>query len=172
MKRVIVLLACSSALSACTSFNWSMPSMDMGSAFKSAPATVNVRVESQPQGAEARGSGGGACRTPCTLALPANGTSTVSFTLQNFLPTQVPVTVRSVRETWDNAESGAVGEQVSIDPNPVFAALEPAPPPPPKRVAPKPAPKPRAQAPKPQQQQQQPAQAPAFGPAPPPPGFR
>lgn len=170
MKRVIVLLACGSALSACTSFNWSMPSMDFG--MKSTPATVNVRVESQPQGAEARGSGGGACRTPCTLALPANGTSTVSFTLQNHLPAQVPVTVRTVRETWDNAESGASGEQVTIDPNPVFAILDPAPPPPPpKRAAPKPAPKPRVQ----QQQQppqQQPAQAPAFGPAPPPPGFR
>jgi hypothetical protein len=169
MKRVIVLLACGSALSACTSMNLSMPSMDFGGALKGSPATVNVRVESQPQGAEARGSGGGACRTPCTLAVPANGTSTVSFTLQNYLPTQVPVTVRTVRETWDNAESGAVGEQVTIDPNPVFAILDPAPPPPPPKRAPA-KPKPRAQAPKPQQQQQQPA--PAFGPAPPPPGFR
>jgi hypothetical protein len=167
MKRVIVLLACGVALSACTSSNWSMPSMDLGGALKGSPQTINVRVESQPQGAEAKGSAGGACRTPCTLALPANGTSTVSFTLQGYLPASVPVSVRTIRETWDNAESGSVGEQVTIDPNPVFAALEPTPPPPPKRAPPKKAPKPK-QAPA----AQAPAPAPGFGPAPPPPGFR
>jgi hypothetical protein len=140
--------------------------------FSGAPATVNVRVESQPQGAEARGSTGGACRTPCTLALPATGTSTVSFALQGYLPAAVPVAVRVVRET-DLPETGTGGEHVTIDPNPVFAVLDPAPPPPPPRRAapPKPRQQPRAQQPQ-QQPQQQPAQAPQFGPAPPPPGFR
>jgi hypothetical protein len=146
--------------------NWSMPSMDLG--FKGSPATVNVRVESQPQGAEARGSAGGGCRTPCTIALPANATSSVSFTLQGYLPVSVPVAVRSVRETWDNAEAGTVAEQVSIDPNPVFAVLDPAPPPPPPRRAAPPKPR-QAQPPK---QQPVAAPAPQFGPAPPPPGFR
>ncbi len=165
MKRVIALLAGSAALSACSSFNWSTPSFDMSS-LGGGPQTVNVRIESEPQGAEAKGPTGAGCRTPCTLALPANGTTTVSFALQGYLPQAVPVTVRVMRETWDNAESGAAGEQITIDPSPVVALLEPAPPPPPKRRA---APK-KKPAPKPQQ----PAAAPPpqFGPAPPPPGFR
>jgi hypothetical protein len=161
MKRVIALLACSSALSACGSMNWSVPSMDLG--MKSSPQTVNVRVESQPQGAEARGPVGG-CRTPCALALPT-GTSSVNFALQGFQSQSVPVSVRPVRETFDLSEAGTTGEQVAIDPNPVVAILDPLPPPPPpRRAAPRPAPKPRAQP--------APAPAPQFGPAPPPPGFR
>lgn len=165
MKRVVLLLACSGALSGCGSFNWSMPTMDMGSSFSGAPGTVNVRVDSQPQGAEARGSNGGGCRTPCSLPLPANGTSTVNFALQGYLPAALPVSIRTTRETLENGESGAMGDQVVIDPNPVFAVLDPAPPPPPpKRARPKQPPKPK--------QQPVAAPAPQFGPAPPPPGFR
>ncbi|HWM48978.1 MAG TPA: hypothetical protein VNR11_18915 [Xanthobacteraceae bacterium] len=167
MKRVIALLAGSAALSACSSLNWSTPSFDLGS-FGGGRQTVNVRVESEPQGAEAKGPTGNGCRTPCTLAVPANSTTTVSFTLQGFQPQAVPVTVNVMRETWDNAESGAAGEQVAIDPNPVVAILEPVPPPPPPRRR---APPKRTAAPKPKPQPA-PAQPPQWGPAPPPPGFR
>jgi hypothetical protein len=166
MKRVIVLVACSSALSACGSTNWSVPSMDLGLG-GGTPQTVNVRVESQPAGAEARGPSGN-CRTPCTLAIPANGTSSVNFALQGYQAQSVPVSVRQQRESFEMSETGTIGEQVSIDPNPVFAVLDPVPPPPPpRRAAPKPPPKPRAATPAPA-----PAPAPQFGPAPPPPGFR
>ncbi len=131
-----------------------------------APQTVNVRVESQPAGAEARGPSGN-CRTPCSLAIPATGTSTVNFSLQGYQAQSVPVVVRQLRESFDMSEAGTIGEQVSIDPNPVFAVLDPVPPPPPpRRAAPRSSPKPRAQ-PAPA-----PAPAPQFGPAPPPPGFR
>jgi hypothetical protein len=137
--------------------------MDLG--LKSAPQTVNVRIESQPSGAEARGPAGN-CRTPCTLALPTTGTSSVNFALQGYQTQSVPVTVRPIRESFDMSETGSLGEQYAIDPNPVVAVLDPVPPPPPpRRAAPRQA-KPRAQ-PAPA-----PAPAPQFGPAPPPPGFR
>ncbi len=170
MSRIAALLACSFALSACSSLsNWSVPSLDMA-AFKGSPAGVGVRVESQPEGAEARLPNGQGCRTPCTLAVPAAGTTSVSFALQGYLPQSVPVTVTAGKDTWDNSEAG-VPDTPRIEPNPVFAALELAPPPPPpprkksppRRAAkpaapPPPAPPPAAQA------------APGFGPAPPPPG--
>jgi hypothetical protein len=144
---------------------------DLG--FKSSPATVSVRVESQPQGAEARGPGGN-CRTPCSLALPANGNSSINFALQGYQAVSVPVSVRQVQEASEMTESGSLGEQVAIDPNPVVAVLDPNPPaPPPRRAAPaKPKPKPRAQPAAAAPVQQQPQQQPQFGPAPPPPGFR
>jgi hypothetical protein len=180
MKRVFAVLACGSLLSACGSTNWSMPSMDM-SAFKTAPATTSVRVESEPAGAEAKAPTGPGCRTPCTLPLAANGTTVVSFSLQGYLPHSIPVTVSSSRESGDLPDSGAA-ESTRVDPSPVFAALEvaPPPPPPPRKKAPPPKAKPRpkpapaAQAappPPPPQQQQQPGFGPPAG-APPPSVFR
>ena len=129
MKRVLAIMACGVSLSACGSMNWSMPSMDM-SAFKTAPISASVRVESEPAGAEAKAPTGPGCRTPCTLALPANGTTVVSFSLQGYLPHSIPVTITTAREGGDLPESGAA-DSVRVDPSPVFAALEIAPPPPP-----------------------------------------
>jgi hypothetical protein len=176
MKRVIAVMACGASLSACGSFNTS--SFDMSSAFKSTPATADVRVESDPAGAEAKGPTGPGCRTPCTLQLPVTGATTVTFSLQGYLPTTAPVTITTASEAGDLGDSG-VAETIRIDPDPVFAQLQVAPPPPPpprKKATAKPKPRKPAAAP---QAQQAPApapppQQPGFGPPqqPPPSVFR
>jgi hypothetical protein len=107
------------------------------------------------------------------LAVPGNGVSDVTFSLQGYLPQTVAVNISNTRESSDIPETGMT-EQIRIDPNPVFASLELVPPPPPaarKRTPPKPRPTPQptaSAAPPPQQQpaqqgwgppqQQQPAQ--------------
>jgi hypothetical protein len=138
-----------------------MSSWDM-SLFKNSPTTVTVRAESNPSGAEARSVGGTSCRTPCVLALPANNVSDVTFSLQGYQSQSVAVNVTSVRESSDMPEAG-MADQVRVDPNPVFATLEPAPPPSPahRRAPAKPKPKPAtaaAPAPATTATQQQPAQ--------------
>jgi hypothetical protein len=171
MARLLAFFALGTALAGCSGY--SIPSMDM-SMFKSSPATVTVRTESNPSGAEARSAGGTSCRTPCVLALPANGVSNVTFSLQGYQPQTVAVNVTSVRESLDLPDTG-MAEQIRIDPNPVFAALEPTPPPAPpvrKRAPAKPKPQPAAAAaPPPPPPQQQPAQQ-AWGPPQQQPGFR
>lgn len=159
MKRVFAVLACGASLSACESFNTS--SFDMSGMFKSSPATTEVRVESDPSGAEARGATGPGCRTPCTLQLPVSGATTVTFSLQGYLPTSVPVSITTASEAGGLGDSG-VAESVRVDPNPVFAQLQiaPPPPPPPRKKAPA-KPKPRKPAAAPQAQQ---APAPAAQP--------
>lgn len=157
------MLALGTALAGCSS-------LGLGGSTSSG-ATVTVRAESNPAGAEARAQVGAPCRTPCALEIPASGTSSVTFSLQGYLPQTIPVTVTAGREA-DLSETGVV-DQTRIDPNPVFAVLEPAPPPPPpvrRKPAPrKPRPAPAAQpAPPPPPPQQQ-----GFGPPqqpPPPPG--
>jgi len=169
MKRLIAIAACSAAVAGCADLNMSMPSMD---AFKPAPATVDARVESEPAGAEAKATNGQSCRTPCTLAIPADGSTTVTFTLQGYLPQSVPVTVSTVRSEDEMSDSGVIANPIRIDPNPVMAMLEVEPPPPPprkKKAAPRKKPAPRAAAPA-----QPPAAAPppaqdGFGPPNPPP---
>ena len=152
MARLIACLALSTALAGCSGY--SLPSMDM-SMFSTSPQTVAVRTESNPSGAEARSQGGTSCRTPCVLALPANGVSNVTFSLQGYQPLTVAVNVSSVREAADMPEGG-MSEQIRIEPNPVFASLEIAPPPAParKRTPAKPKPATTASAPPPPPPQQ------------------
>ena len=98
----------------------------MGDYFKSTPPTVQVQLDSTPQGADARTSLGPGCKTPCSVSLPApeNGNFTVTYSLNKFQPATVPVTV--VRNPGDFASAGTV----NVDPNPVVAQLQPAGPPP------------------------------------------
>jgi hypothetical protein len=118
-----------------------MPSFDLGGGGGGGGA--ELRLDSEPPGAEARTSTGQACRTPCVLAVPA-ADQTVTFTLDGFLPQAVPLQVRLPSDPrWDpNAVTGA-----QLTPNPVIVALEAAPPP----VARRPAPKKRRAAPPPRQ---------------------
>ena len=99
-----------------------MPSFDLGGG---GGGGTELRLDSEPPGAEARTSTGQACRTPCVLAVPA-ADQTVTFTLAGFLPQAVPLQVRLPSDPrWDpNAVTGA-----QLTPNPVAVALEPAPPP-------------------------------------------
>jgi hypothetical protein len=123
---------------------------------KSAPAATTMQFESEPAGAEAKTSLGQACRTPCTLAAPANE-FTVSFSLPGYQPQTVPVRV---------VADGNDPDAARLVPNPVFVELQPAGPaavvrtPAPAKKKPRPAsrPGPTAMAP---EQAPSPAPAPA-----------
>ncbi|HSV24004.1 MAG TPA: PEGA domain-containing protein [Xanthobacteraceae bacterium] len=97
----------------------------------SKPSTINtvVRVESEPPGAEAKAPGGQGCRTPCSLNVAAAGDFTVNFALNGYLPQSVSARVfppDDPRGDSEFASSALVGPRVV--PDPIFAALEPAPP--------------------------------------------
>ena len=135
MKRTrsIAVVACSLGLAACSSWNTSwMPSFG---AFSSEPATATLTIESEPPGADASISTGASCRTPCSLALPVADTL-VSYALRGYLPQTVPVRPLP----GESGLFGSLGTATQFDPNPVFAALQPAtplkPPPPTKRKRP------------------------------------
>ena len=96
--------------------------------FKSAPPTVQVRLESNPPGADATTSLGQGCKTPCSVSVPAPDTPfTVAFALPKFQPASVPVNV--IKNPGDFTTPASV----TTDPNPVFAELQPATPPKPVR---------------------------------------
>ena len=117
MRRVIVIAVAGLGLAGCSSF-----SMD---AFKSAPPTVQVQLESIPPGAEAKTSVGPGCKTPCSIAVPAPDSGfTVTFTMPRFQPVTVPVQVLRIAGDY------TVPASLSVDPNPVVAELPPAGPPP------------------------------------------
>ena len=114
-----------------------------------APSTTEVlRVESEPPGADARTTQGQSCRTPCELTVPAGGEFGVSFALNGYQSQTVQV--RS--DTSPGSASGEFGPVARLQPNPVYAELQPAKPPgkkkaPPKKTAKKAAPATAAQAP-------------------------
>jgi len=100
----------------------SMPSLDF---FKSAPATEVLRVESEPPGADARTTQGQSCRTPCELTVPSGGELSVSFALNGYQPQTLQVHA----ETPGGASYGEGGSAPRLQPNPVYAELQPARPP-------------------------------------------
>jgi hypothetical protein len=108
--------------------------------FKSAPQQVQVQLDSNPPGADAKTSLGPGCKTPCSVSVPApDGPFTVSFELTKHQPASVPVNVIKTPGNWTTPAT------VTTDPNPVFAELQPAVPPRPIRKPhrpkkPKPAP--------------------------------
>lgn len=92
--------------------------------FKSAPPTVQVRLESNPPGADATTSLGAGCKTPCSVSVPApDAPFTVAFALPKYQPASVPVNV--IKNPGDFTTPASV----TTDPNPVFAELQPAVPP-------------------------------------------
>ncbi|MFT4119946.1 hypothetical protein [Bradyrhizobium sp.] len=120
--------------------------------FNSAPPNVQVRLESNPPGADAKTSLGPGCQTPCSVSVPAPDTPfTVSYALNKYQPATVPVNV--IKNPGDFTTPASV----TTDPNPVFAELQPA-------VPPKPVRKPhRPRKPKPAPAAAAPAAAPAAG---------
>jgi hypothetical protein len=140
MRRVFVVSLAGFALSGCASF--SVPGLDF---LTPAPPVATLQLESMPAGAEARTSAGPACRTPCSVSVPANQPLTVTYTLDRYMPQTVPVQPIQQTVVNPNVEAGSA-TVIDLDPNPVFAQLAPAAPPkrvkraPPKRVAKRPPP--------------------------------
>jgi hypothetical protein len=117
MRRVIAIAIAGYSLAGCSSLSWD--------AFKATPPTVQVQLESVPQGADARTSLGPGCKTPCTVdvSVPDSGFS-VTYTLNKFQPATIPVQVIRIPGDFSSPPS------TTIDPNPVVAELQPAGPPP------------------------------------------
>ncbi|QQO21259.1 hypothetical protein JJB98_15630 [Bradyrhizobium diazoefficiens] len=124
MRRVIAVASASllgaAGLGGCSSMSWDM--------FKSAPPAVQVRLESNPPGADATTSLGPGCKTPCSVSVPApDAPFTVAFALAKYQPASIPVNV--IKNPGDLTTRASV----TADPNPVFAELQPAVPPKPVR---------------------------------------
>ena len=168
MYRVIAIVCAGLALAACESnadwmktpdwmkADWKMP--DFSKVSFGEPAKEDVRVESEPPGAEAKASTGQSCRTPCSLSLPGNAATTVTFSLAGY------------QAAAEKLELVSMGDGTSqLRPNPVLVELTPLPPQSKKHVAPKkkttaakPAPRPAtAAAPPPPMSSQPQQQAPA-----------
>jgi hypothetical protein len=136
MRRVLAIAVTGASLAGCSSF-----SLD---SFKPAPPLVKVALESVPPGADATTSLGPACKTPCSIDVPAPDAGfSVTFASPRFQPVTVPVQV--IRNPGDFASPATT----IIEPSPVFAELKPAAPPPktrkpmrPKKPKPAPAPAP------------------------------
>ncbi|MBV9529656.1 MAG: hypothetical protein JO283_00945 [Bradyrhizobium sp.] len=118
MRRIIAFGLVGVSLGGCSSSS-------VSDYFKSTPPAVQVQLESQPAGADAKTSLGPGCKTPCSVSVsgPDNSFS-VTFELAKYEPTTVPVKV--VRNPGDLTTSATT----TTDPNPVFAELQPAAPPP------------------------------------------
>jgi len=106
MSRLIAMVF-GLAVAGCTS----MPSLP--TLFNAGPATQTLRIESEPQGAEARTAGGQNCLTPCEVVVPAGAETVVSFALRGYQPLAIAV----------HSEAGAGGSR--LQPNPVYAELNP-----------------------------------------------
>lgn len=136
MYRVVTVIGGALVLAACsTSPDW----MNLN-AFKPGPSLDTVSFESEPPGAEAKASNGQTCRTPCSLALPVDAATSVTFSLNGYLPESEKLD--AMQET---------GEPPRLKPNPVVVELSPAPPPqkPAKKPARKPVAKKQAARPRP-----------------------
>src|SRR5215468_3390755 len=117
MRRVFVIGFAGIALSGCSSFS----GLDF---LTPAPAMVVLQLESSPQGAEAQTSAGPACRTPCSVSVPAAPLS-VTFTLDKFQPQTVSIQT-SEQTVYGNGIDASPRTVMELDPNPVFAQLAPA----------------------------------------------
>jgi hypothetical protein len=122
MTRAITVAACGLALASCSSLSLNMPNFDLLTA---EPVDADLTIDSAPPGAEARASNGGVCRTPCTLSVAGTDDFTVTYTLDGYVPQTVPIRlIQPMRSAMIDLTPPR------LDPNPVFAQLEPAPPPP------------------------------------------
>ncbi len=125
MRRGIAIGIAGLSLAGCSSF-----SLD---AFKSAPPAVQIQLESNPPGADAKTSLGPGCKTPCSVSVaPPDTGFSVTYTLDKYQPATVPVQV--IRNPGDFSTPATT----TIDPSPVFAELQRiGPPPKPVRHKPK-----------------------------------
>jgi hypothetical protein len=105
IHQFLLVIGSAAVLAACSS--------DAG--FKSGPFLDTVSLESEPPGADAKASNGQTCRTPCSLALPVDASSSITFTLNGYQP-----------ETERLEAITSTGEPPRLRPNPVVVELSPA----------------------------------------------
>jgi hypothetical protein len=134
LNRTLALVICGLGLAACSSFT--MPGFD---ALKPKPTTTVLLIESSPPGAEARTSLGDTCRTPCTMSIGSSNDFTVSYALNGYAPQTLTVHSTMADSGYFSAPSPL------LNPNPLFATLEPVAPPP--KGLPRQRPRPPATAP-------------------------
>jgi len=108
--RVMLIGACSITLAGCASY---LPSIS--GFFQFSPKTEQLRIESDPEGAEAKSSEGTTCQTPCELSVPSGSDFSISMSMVGYQTLTVPIGPES---------SGG-----QLRPNPVFAKLQPLAPP-------------------------------------------
>jgi hypothetical protein len=102
-------------------FVWFAKSSPSPDAIQATPApksvtVTTIRLNSDPQGADATTSLGWSCRTPCSMELSVDGPFTVTFTRPGFASSTVSVQL----------EAGQPGaSEAKFAPDPVFAALRP-----------------------------------------------
>jgi hypothetical protein len=121
MCRVVIIIAGSLAVAGCSSLapgDW-LPGMSLGGG-----TGYPLKLESDPPGADARTSPGPACRTPCTVTVPARDDLTVTFALTGYETQTMPVSLQRA-----DVLGSEFNTAVQFAPNPVVAQLEPAPPP-------------------------------------------
>jgi hypothetical protein len=136
MRGIIAIAVAGVSLAGCSSFSTD--------SFKPTPPTVQVQLDSIPPGADAKTSLGPGCKTPCSVAVPADDSGfAVTYTLNKFLPVTIPVQVTNIPGDFTSPAS------TTIDPNPVVAELKPAGPPPKPVRRPPPKPKQPVAAPPP-----------------------
>jgi len=117
MRGIVVIAIAGACLGGCSSF-----SLD---AFQSAPAVLQVQLESVPPGADAHTSLGPGCKTPCSVSLtPPDAGFSVTYSMNNFVPATVPVQVVRIPGDFLTPSS------TKLDRNPVVAELQPVGPPP------------------------------------------
>lgn len=158
--RNLIVVAVGLGLAGCSSM--SLPSMpSFGSSSSAPPAGTTIQLESLPVGAEAKTSTGASCKTPCSLPLPAAENFSVTFTLPKHKPETVAVQVTRQQADYTDPDSqgASIGPALLIEPNPIYAELQPGGPAPKGRASSKSAPAPKAKR----------APAPEPSPFPPPP---
>lgn len=96
--------------------------------------SVDLQLESEPAGADAKTSLGPSCRTPCALPISPGPNFTVTFTLDGYQPQTVSVEVirPNARPDWD----GNSRADPELAPNPARAELLAIPPPEPPKPPP------------------------------------
>jgi hypothetical protein len=107
MRRILAFAACGLSLGACTS-------ADLMKVEDRSPVTL--RLESQPAGAEATVSGGGACRTPCSVPVNSFGELSVTYALDGYEPQEVAVQIVQPTDPREGPPRA--------NPNPVYVELE------------------------------------------------
>jgi hypothetical protein len=122
MKRASVAMALGVALAGCSSVASNLPTFNL----VPPPSDAILTIDSNPPGALASASNGGACRTPCALSAPVTDPLTVTYTLEGYLPQTIAVRPIPAEKTAMIDMTPA-----TLAPNPVQAKLQPAPPPPP-----------------------------------------